>query len=88
MKDIQTQKLSDSLLKAANNYQALVNMLGRLLEDVEKENQNERYNNFLLLGNTRWDKDVCAYTYAYFYTMYAYIMLSFFVVRFYKKILG
>jgi len=42
MKDKQAQRLADSLLKAANNYQALSNMLGRLLEDVENENQNER----------------------------------------------
>lgn len=42
MKDIQTQKLLDSLLKASNTYQALSNMLGRLLQDVENTNQKER----------------------------------------------
>jgi len=50
MEDKQTQRLSDSLLKASNTYKALSNMLGRLLENVEKENQNmgeinERYTN-------------------------------------------
>ena len=41
MEDEQTQRLSDSLLKASNTYQALSNMLERLLEEVEKENQKE-----------------------------------------------
>ena len=40
MKDEQTQRLSDSLVRASNTYEALSNMLGRLLEDVEKKNQN------------------------------------------------
>ena len=44
MKDMQTQKLLDSLLKASNTYAALANMLGRLLEDVEYDNTEEIIN--------------------------------------------
>lgn len=40
MKDKQAQRLADSSLKASNTYEALSNMLGRLLEDEEKKNQN------------------------------------------------
>jgi len=38
MKDVQTQKLLDSLLKASNTYAALANMFERLCEDVKNEN--------------------------------------------------
>ena len=38
MKDIQTKKLLDSLLKASNTYAALANMFERLCEDVKNSN--------------------------------------------------
>lgn len=37
MKDIQIQKLLDSLLKASNTYAALANMYERLCEDAKNE---------------------------------------------------
>ena len=44
MKDMQIQKLLDSLLKASNIYAALANMFERLCEDVKNENTHGEIN--------------------------------------------
>jgi len=44
MKDIQTQKLLDSLLKASNTYAALAKMFERLCEDAKNENTHGEIN--------------------------------------------